>query len=88
MEPKDPKMSSLIEDYSLYSLIHNSTCYKNENGRCIDLILTNKKYSFLESQSFETGYSDHHHLICTILKSTYTEIPSPPPPPKDHILTI
>ena len=58
VEPKGSKMSSLIEDYSLYNLIHNPSCYKTESDRCIDLILTNKKLSFLESQSFETGYSD------------------------------
>ena len=68
-------MIPLIEDYSLYNLIHNPTCYKTENGRCIDLILTNKKHSFFGSHSFETGYSDHHHLIYTILKSTYTKVP-------------
>ena len=75
MEPKDPKMTPLIEDCNLYNLIHNPTCYKTENGRCIDLILTNKKHSFLKSRSFETGYSDHHHLIYTMLKCTYTKVP-------------
>ena len=58
MEPKDPKITPLMEDYSLYNLIHNPTCYKTENSRCVDLILTNKKHSFLKSQLFETGYSD------------------------------
>ena len=77
MEPKDPKITPLMEDYSLYNLINNPTCYKTENGRCIDLILTNKKHSFLKSQSFETGYSDHHHLIYTMLISTYTKVPPP-----------
>ena len=33
--------------YSLYSLIKQSTCFKNpENPSCIDLILTNKPRSF------------------------------------------
>ena len=36
---------------------------------CIDLILTNRKHLFQLSNTFETGLSDHHKLICTILKS-------------------
>ena len=33
-------------------------------------MLTNKKQSFFKSQSFDTGFSDHHHVIYTILKSS------------------
>ncbi len=29
----------------------------------------------MKSQSFETGFSDHHHLIYTILKSTFVKLP-------------
>ena len=75
MEPEDPKMTPLIEDYSLHYLFRKPTCYKTKNGRCIDLILTNKEHSFLMDRSFETGFSDHYHLIYTILKSTYTKVP-------------
>ena len=38
-------------------------------------MLTNRKHSFMKSQSFETGFSDHHHMIYTILKSTYVKLP-------------
>ena len=75
MEPKDPKMTPLIEDHSLHNFIRKPTCYKTKNGRCIDLILTNEEHSFLVNRSFETGFSDHYHLIYTILKSTYTKVP-------------
>ena len=37
--------------------------------------MTNKKYSFQKSQSFETGISDHHHLIYTMLKATFSYLP-------------
>ena len=30
-------------------------------GSCVDLILTNLKYSFKFSTTFETGLSDHHY---------------------------
>ena len=36
---------------------------------CIDLILTNRKCLFKLSNTFETVLSDHHKLVCTILKS-------------------
>ena len=75
MEPNDPKMIPLLEDYSLYNLIWKPTYYKTKNGRYIDLIHTNKEHSFLTSRSFQTGYIDHHHLIYTILGSTYTKGP-------------
>ena len=29
----------------------------------------------MKSQSFETGFSDHHHLIYTILKTTFVKLP-------------
>ena len=40
-------------------------------GSCIDLFLTNRKYSFKCSDSYETGISDHHHMIYTVLKSCF-----------------
>ena len=69
------EISSFMADHGLYSLVNNPTCFKSVNGRCIDLILTNKKHSFQKSQSFETGVSDHHHMIYTMLKSTFAHIP-------------
>ena len=50
------------------SLIKKPTCYQSNTPSCIDLILTNRKSLFKFSNTFETGLSDHHKLICTILK--------------------
>ena len=44
-------------------------CFKGK-GTCIDLILTNRKYSF-KNNAFETGLSDYHHMIYKMLKSTF-----------------
>ena len=33
-------------------------------------MLTNRKYSFKNTCSFETGLSDHHHLIYSVMKTT------------------
>ena len=59
----------------MYSLLKTPTCFKSRPGRCIDLMLTNMKHSFMQSQSFETGPSDCHHLVYTILKIRYTKLP-------------
>ena len=75
MEVNDTALVPLVEAYKLYSLVKGPTCFKSKRGRCIDLMLTNRKYSFMGSQSFETGFSDHHHLIYTILKSTFVKLP-------------
>ena len=52
------------------SKLFSNTCFKGE-GSCIDLILTNRKYSFKNTCSFETGLSDHHHLIYSVMKTTF-----------------
>ena len=38
---------------------------------CIDLIRTNRKYCLKSTSSYETGFSDHHHLIFSIIKTTF-----------------
>ena len=56
-------------------MIKNNTCFKGE-GSCIDLIVTNRKFLFKNYTSFETGLSDHHHLIYSMLETAfYTEEP-------------
>ena len=74
LEPDDIALSSLINDHGLYNIIKHPTCFKSSRGRCIDLIFTNRKYSFMQSKSFETGFSDHHHMIYTILKTTFIKL--------------
>ena len=52
-------------------MIKSNTCFKGK-GSCIDQILANRKYSFKHSNSVETGISDHHHWIYTMLKITFS----------------
>ena len=75
LEPDDIALSSLIQDHDLYNMIKHPTCFKSSKGRCIDLIFTNRKHSFMHSKSIETGFSDHHHMIYTILKTTFIKLP-------------
>ena len=66
----DPLMVSFLNEHDLINLIKNNTCFKGESS-CIDLILTNRKFSFKNFTSFETGLSNHHHLIYSMLKTTF-----------------
>ena len=69
---KDHAMSEFCEMYNLKNLINEPTCYKNSNNlSSIDAILTNRKRSFESSMAIETGLSDHHKMIITVLKSNY-----------------
>ena len=58
--------------YGTKSLIKIPTCYKNSaNLTCIDLMVTNSdesNQSFQNSCTIETGLSDFHEVIVTILK--------------------
>ena len=62
--------------HNLRSLIKESTFYKNpENPSCIDLILTNSHLSFQGSCVVETGLSDFHRMVVTIMKTAFQKLP-------------
>ena len=63
-------MFSFIDSPNFVSLIKNKTYFKG-TGSFIDLILTNRKYSFQNTSSYETGLSDHHHLIYSVMKNIF-----------------
>ena len=66
----ETNMSSFCEIYHLTNIIKQPTCFKNPlNPSCIDLFLTNNANCFLKSSVFETGLSDFHKLIVTVMKS-------------------
>ena len=68
MNPVKPEMNTFLNTENLTNLIKENTCFKGTCS-CIDLILTNSKYSFQFSSSIETGSSDHHHLIFSMMKT-------------------
>ena len=70
LEPSTGLLKNIMNNNALYNLIRVDRCFKGK-GTCIDLILTNRKYSFKNTNTFETGLSDHHHMIYTMLKSTF-----------------
>ena len=55
------------------SLNIGPTCFKNRNNlSCINLLLTNFKPTFMKTNILETGISDHHKVISTIMKLHFT----------------
>ena len=68
----DLSLTEFREMYTLANLINDPTCYKNPNNpSLIDIILTNRKRSFQYSKTIETGLSDHHKMIITVLKTEF-----------------
>lgn len=67
-------MSILTNTFNLFNLFKGPTYFKTPKGRSIDLMLTNKKQSFIKSQFFESGFCDLH-LTYTILRSNFVKLP-------------
>ena len=60
---------------SLASLINKSACWKNPSKRsCINLILTNRAKYFQNLNMIETGLSDFHKMVGTIMKTTFRKL--------------
>ena len=58
--------------FDLTSMINKPTCFKNpDKPSCIDLILTNCTRRFQNSCVIETGLSDVHKLVVTVMRTTY-----------------
>ena len=74
-EPSSNTMKTFMDENQFKNLINTKTCFKKKSGRCIDLILTNKKGSFQFSKTFETGCSDHHLMIYTMMKMKFLKLP-------------
>ena len=52
------------EVYNLQNLIKDPTCFKNPVNPCsIDVMLTNRKSSFQNTTTFETGLSDYRKMM-------------------------
>ena len=71
------KLNRLCSIWNLKSSGKELTCFKNPNyPSCIDLFLTNTIRSFQETQVFETGLSDFHKPVVTVLKFIFPKSPS------------
>ena len=71
-ESTELSMNDFCTIYNLKNLIKDPTCFKSPlHPSSIDLILTNKINYFQNSQTVETGLSDHHKMTVTVLKTFF-----------------
>ena len=57
-------MKDFLHEHTFYNMMKQNTCFKGDGGSCINLLIANSKFSLMKTNSFETGLSDHHHMIC------------------------
>ena len=76
VEQNEANMKVFWNQYKLKSLNKDPTCFKNVNKlSCIDLFLTNNSKCFENCLTLETGLSDFHKLIATIMKTKQVRLP-------------
>ena len=57
MQTDNSNFRTFYESHEFYNLVKSKTGFESNNDTCIDLILTNQKYSFKNICSIETGVS-------------------------------
>ena len=71
-EVTEEDMQDFCDMYNLENLIKEPTCFKSTtNPSSIDIMLTNKKLSFQNSITVETGLSDFHKMTVTVMKKYF-----------------
>ena len=72
IEAENKVMKDFLQEHRFYNMKKQNACFKGDGDSCIDLLIANSKFSFMKTNSFETGLSDHHHhMIYTILKTKF-----------------
>ena len=71
---ENKRMKDLLQEHTFYNMIKQNTCFKGDGDSCINLLIANSKFSFLKINSFETGLSDYHHMIYSILKTKFGKL--------------
>ena len=69
MTAENPQVNSIMQLHDMSHLINEPTYFQWHDPTCTENILTNQKTMFKTSKTFESGLSDHHKLMSTIMKS-------------------
>ena len=73
-EEDDHEIRNFLDAYGLKNLVKAATCFKSDtNHRTIDVILSNRKIFFSNELATETGLSDFHLMVSTVLKSGFVK---------------
>ena len=67
----DQEVIDFMNLFDLKNLVREPTCFKSNNPRCIDLMLTNRGRNFQQTTAIETGLSDFHKMVVTVLKTSF-----------------
>ena len=67
-------LSGMKDIFSLTNFIKEPTYFESQNSTFLDLILTIRPRSFIKSKNFETGLSDSHKLVCSILRASFNTL--------------
>ena len=65
-------METMCNSYELLNLLNEPTCFKGQ-PKFYDLILTNCKHCFQNTEALTTGFSDFHKMTVTVLNSEYVK---------------
>ena len=69
---EDTSIKNFCNSFNLTSMVYRPACYKNQNKPSfIDLTLTNHPRSFQNTCVIETGLSDFHKMVLTVMKTSY-----------------
>ena len=64
-----PPVKSFSDVVGLQNLVKEKTCFTKNHASSIDVFLTNRPRLFQKTCVFETGLSDYHGLVVTLLKA-------------------
>ena len=72
VKSSDPVLNDFCKVYNFFYLVKEPRCFKNPyNPSCIDLFLTNHPRSFQNTLTKETGISNFHKMVITVMKVFY-----------------
>ena len=69
----EPILSEFLNMHSAKNIVKEGRCFKSiENSSCIDMFLTNKPNLFFNTSTINTGLSDYHKMVVTVLRKTFS----------------
>ena len=72
LDHRENCMNDFCNEYNLSNLAKEPICCKNpDDPSCIDLFLTNRPKHFQSTMTMETGISDFHKILITVLNFFY-----------------
>eukprot|EP00794_Sanderia_malayensis_P005084 gene5084-5740_t len=64
-------LNDFMSSHNLENVVKGPTCFKSINPTCIDLILTSDSSQLKDTSTIETGLSDFHVMITTVLRGGF-----------------